>query len=154
MRVYSVIDYRYYPMLNNFVYLYPETKKNQYQNVKIDYYFKSFLNDLAWKYRMLSDKVNISILKTFYDGRLIGIQGIINHLPINKDYPITDDRFFDYDELIYRLNSRLETILVSAEDEIRDNYFNSIQKLGKYFSYREVIKVCYLYKERLEKLYE
>ena len=56
--------------------------------------------------------------------------------------------------MIYRLNSRLETILVSAEDEIRDNYFNSIQKLGKYFSYREVIKVCYLYKERLEKLYE
>ena len=47
MRVYSVIDYRYYPMLNNFVYLYPEVKKNQYQNVKIDYYFKSFLNDLA-----------------------------------------------------------------------------------------------------------
>ena len=38
MRVYSVIDYRYYPMLNNFVYLYPEVKKNQYQNVKIDYY--------------------------------------------------------------------------------------------------------------------
>lgn len=154
MRVYSVIDYRYYLMLNNFVYLYPEVKKNQYQNVKIDYYFKSFLNDLAWKYRMLSDKANISILKTFYNGRLIGIQGIINHLPINKDYPITDDRFFDYDELIYRLNSRLETILVSAEDEIRDNYFNSIQKLGKYFSYREVIKVCYLYKERLEKQYE
>lgn len=153
MRVYSVTDYRYYPVLNNFVSIYPEVKKNQYQNVKTDYYFKSFLNDLAWKYRLISNKTDVSVLKAFYEGRLTGIQGIINHLPINKDYQITDDRFFNYDELIYRLNSRLEEILTTAEDEIRINYFSSIRKLGKYFSYREVIRVCYLYKERLEKQY-
>ena len=145
MRVYSENDYRSYQLIYNFVYLYPEVKKNEYMYVE-DPYYKNFVLKVIWRYRHLKEETNISALKQFYDGKILALLKINEFPPLKKGFSLTDNRVFDYDLIIKRCESSLIPILNKAEDEMSYYYYNAIKKVGYFFAYKELIKICLLFK--------
>ena len=53
-----------------------------------------------------------------------------------------------YDKLIKILDKKLESILIEADDEMNFYYYNAVKKIGKYFAYKEIIKVSNFFKNR------
>ena len=133
MLVYNSKDYHYYNKILNFVDLFPDCKKNRINEVN-NYYFKNFVFDLMW----------------IYKGKINAMYYVLDRLPINPDYKLNDNKVFDYDKLIKILDKKLESILIEADDEMNFYYYNAVKKIGKYFAYKEIIKVSNFFKNKLE----
>lgn len=149
MLVYNSKDYHYYNKILNFVDLFPDCKKNRINEVNNDY-FKNFVFDLMWIYKREMKKTNNSIMKSFYSGKINAMYYVLDRLPINPDYKLNDNKVFDYDKLIKILDKKLESILIEADDEMNFYYYNAVKKIGKYFAYKEIIKVSNFFKNKLE----